>query len=195
MKQPTRSQLNRTVIVVQISNLLLILLLLTACAAPTPPSAPVPPTSSSRPASPPTPTRAAVVRSSFGGISWLMPTSWQEVRPRTWTAPVGPLLFLSNAQIIDPCASSYRGTECLKPLTKLPPGGILVTFGGSATVGTQNQLIPHQSALHRECQDMGGEREMWTFFSGVGINACLRGPNFTANQALFQQLLSSLRKS
>lgn len=185
-------------IVVRISNplsgkgllaLVLIPFLLTACAAQTTQSAPIPPTSTS------TPTRAAVVRSSFGNISWLMPASWQEVRPRTWAAPVGPLLFLSNARIIDPCPSSYRGTECLKPLTKLPPDGILVTFGGSATVGTQDQLIPHQSALHRECQDMGGEREMWTFFSGVGINACLRGPIFSTNQTLFQQMMSSLRKS
>lgn len=161
--------------------------LLAACATQTSPS------STAGFSSPPTPT--AVVRSSYGDISWLMPASWQEVRPRTWTAPVGPLLFLSNARIIDPCPSSFRGTECLKPLLKLPADSILVTFGGSATVGTQNQLIPHESALHRECQDMGGEREMWTFFRGVGINACLRGPDFTANEAMVQQMMSSMKKS
>jgi len=173
--------------------LALIPLLLTSCAVQTPQSVPVPPTSSSTPTS--TLAGAAVVRSSFGNISWHMSASWQELRPRTWTAPVGPLVFLSNARITDPCPSSYRGTECLKPLTKLPPNGILITIGGSATVGTKNQMVPHQSALHRECQDMGGERESWTFFEGFGINACFRGPNFTTNQTLFQQMMSSLRKS
>lgn len=198
MEQLARYRSNHTVIAMRILNpllgkgllaLVLIPFLLTACAVQTPQSAPVPPNSSS------TPTRVSVVRSSFGDISWLMPASWQEVTPRSWTAPVGPLLFLSNAPIIDPCASSYRGTECLKPLAKLLSGGILVTFGGSATVGTPNQLIPQDVALLRECQDMGGEREMWGFFHGAGINACLRGPNFTANQALFQQMMSSMKKS
>lgn len=175
--------------------LALIPFIVTACAVQTPQSALVPAASTLRTTSSSTPTPAAVVSSSLGNISWLMPGSWRVVRPRSWTAPVGPLLFLSNARIIDPCASSYRGTECLKPVTKLPPGGILVTFGGSATVGTQNQVIPHQSALHQECQDMGGEREMWTFFGGLGINACLRGPNFATNQTLFQRMMSTLKKS
>ena len=124
-----------------------------------PQSALVPAASTLRTTSSSTPTPAAVVSSSLGNISWLMPGSWRVVRPRSWTAPVGPLLFLSNARIIDPCASSYRGTECLKPVTKLPPGAILVTFGG------------------------------------LGINACLRAPNFATNQTLFQRMMSSLKKS
>lgn len=200
MEQSARFQLNRTVIVVRISNpllgkrllvLVLIPFLLTACAVQTPQSAPVPTNSSS------TPTRAAVASSSYGDISWLMPASWQEVRPRVWTMPVGPRLFLSNVRIIDPCASSFRGgTDCWKPLTKLPADGILVTFAGSATAQIPNPSpILTEVAVSRECQDMGGKREIGTYFLGFGINACLRGPNFTANEALLKQLVSSMKKS
>lgn len=199
MEHQARFQLNRTVIIVRISNplvgkrllvLVLIPFLLTACAVQTPQSAPVPPNSSS------TPTRAAVVRSSFGDMSWVMPESWQEVTPRTWTAPVGPLLFLSNTRIIDPCASSYRGTDCWKPLTKLPSDGILVTFAGSAIVQIESlTLVFVELAVNRKCQDMGGGREIATFSLGLGIDACLRGPDFAANEALFKQLVSSMKKS
>ena len=169
--------------------LVLIALSLSACVIQTPQSAQVLPNSSSKPVG------DAVVRFSFGEMSWVMPASWQEVTPRSWSAPVGPLLFLSNARIIDPCASSYRGTECWKPVTKLPSGGILVTFAGSATVGTPNLLVPQVVAVSRICQDMGGEREFVAFFLGAGINACLRGPNFAANESLFQHLVSSVKKS
>lgn len=184
--------------IVPISNLLLVKrllalvlipLLLTACAVQTPQSAPVPPNSS------PTPTRAAVVRSSYGDVSWLMPASWKEVIPRSWSAPVGPLLFLSNARIIDPCPSSFRGAECWKPLTKLPSNGILVTFAGSATLHISKPLpVLREAAVSQVCRDMGGEREMGTFYLGIGIEACLRGPDFTANKSLFQQLLSTMKK-
>lgn len=98
--------------------------------------------------------------------------------------------------MIDPCAFSDHGTDCWKPLTKLPSGGILITFAGSAVV-----RIPKPSpvlvkvAVSRMCQDIGGEREIATFFLGVGINACLRGPDFIANKALFQQMMSSMKKS
>lgn len=170
--------------------LFLIPLLLTACAVQTPQSASVPATSTS------TPTPAAVVSSSLGNISWLMPGSWQVVRPRTWTAPIGPLLFISNARITDPCASSNRGTDCWKPLTKLPLNGILITFGGSAIVQTDS-LTPIFVALavSRKCQEMGGVREIATFSLGLGIDACLGGPDFAANEALFKQLVSSMKKS
>jgi len=168
------------------ARLVLILtpLLLAGCATQTPPNSST------------TPTPAAVVRSSYGNMSWVMPASWKKVIPRVWTAPVGPLAFLSNARIIDPCASSFRVTACWKPLAKLPSDGILVTFQGSAgALPTNSSKVLVKVAVRRDCQDMGGEREARTSFLGVGIDACLRGPDFTANEALFQQLVSSMKKS
>ena len=193
-----RYQSNGTAIIVRISNLLLgkrflalilIPFLLTACAVQTPQSAPVPPNASS----PPTP--AAVVKSSYGNISWVMPASWKKVTPRVWTAPVGPLVFLSNARIIDPCASSFRVNACWKPLTKLPPDGILITFQGSAAALLPTSKPPVKVAVRRDCRDMGGELEFGTFFRGVSIDVCFRGPNFTANEALLQQMMSSMKAS
>jgi hypothetical protein len=161
-------------------------LLLSACAVQSPQSASVPPNSLS------TPTRAAVVRFSFGDMSWVMPASWNKVIPKIWTAPVGPLLFLSNAQIVDPCASTYRGTECWKPLTKLPADGILVTFEGSAIIQVESlALVFVELAVSRNCQDMGGRREIATYSHGLGIDACLRGPDFAANVAKFKELVST----
>lgn len=200
VEQLANYQLNRTVAVVRIPNLLLgkrplalilIPFLLSACAAQTPQSAPVLPNSLS------TPTRTAVIRSSFGNMSWVMPASWKEVIPRIWTASVGPRLFLSNAQIIDPCASSYRGgIDCWKPMTKLPTNGILVTLAGSA-VAQIPKLSPKlvKIAVSQACQNMGGEREVSTFFLSLGVDACLRGPDFAANEVLFQQMVLSMKKS
>lgn len=166
--------------------LIFIPLLLSSCAVQSPQSTSVPPDSSS------TPTHVTVVGSSLGDISWLMPASWNKVIPKIWTAPVGPLLFLSNAQIIDPCASAYRGSECWKPLTKLPVDGILVTFEGSATIQVESlALVFVELAVSRKCQDMGGGREIATYSHGLGIDACLRGPNFAANEAQFKELVST----
>ena len=197
MEHQAPFQLNRMVIVMRTNVLLgkrhlalvLVPFLLTACAVQTPQSAPVLSNSS------PTTTPAAVVESSYGNISWVMPASWKKVIPRVWTAWVGPLVFLSNARIIDPCASSFRVNACRKPLTKLPPDGILLTFQGSAVVLPPNSKVPVKVAVRRDCQDMGGELEFVNFFHGVVIDVCLRGPDFTANEALFQQMMSSMKES
>lgn len=173
-------------------TLILIPILLTACAAPAQPSASAPPSSTTGSA----PTPSAVVRSSVGGMSFAIPASWQEVRPRVWTMPVGPRLFLSNAPIIDPCASSFRGDKCWKPLAELPSDGILVTFAGSGTAEISSPSpVPQEIAVSIGCREMGGERELATSFLGFGISACLRGPDLATNEALFDQFLSSMKRS
>lgn len=173
-------------------TLILVPILLAACAAPTQPSASAPPSSTTESA----PTPSAVVRSSVGGMSFVIPASWQEITPRVWTMPVGPRLFLSNAPIADPCAASWRGEKCWKPLGELPSDGILVTFAGSGTAEISSPSpVPQEIAVSGKCQDMGGERELATSSLGFGVSACLRGPNLAANEALFHQLLSSMKRS
>jgi len=181
---------------------ILTLILLAACAAPPQHSASAihltsPQPSPSAALTPtPMPTPSAVVTTFFGSMSFVMPASWQEVTPRVWTVPVGPRLFLSNAPIADPCALSERGPECWKPLAELPPSGILVTFAGSATTTLPNPSpVAQEIAVSGWCQEIGGERALTSNFPGFGVIACLRGPNLAANEALFDQLLISMKRS
>ena len=175
------------------------LLILTGCIASPEPSTSVQSIASPQPLPSATPARSpatgAVVATSFGGVSFVMPASWQEVRPRIWGMPAGPRLFLSNASITDPCAVSPRGEECWKPLAELPPDGILVTFTSSAGLMLPNPSpTPHEIVVGGWCEEMGGERSLESSFLPFAFSACLRGPEFATNEALFAQVLSSMQR-
>jgi hypothetical protein len=115
------------------------------------------------------------------------------VTPRAWTAPVGPILFLSDAPIADPCPTGSLDADCWKPLATLPPSSIIVTFAGSATLSLPNPSpVPSEIALHDWCRAIGGDREMSTPFPGYVVFACLRGPDTAVNATLFAELVSSL---
>jgi hypothetical protein len=171
------------------------LVLLAACTAlpvPTPTRSPA----QSPTATPtPSPTAAAEVTQHVWGLSFVTPASWHLVEPRVWTYPVGPRLFLSSAAIADPCPSVFLQAQCLKPLAELPPGGILVTFGGSATLNPPNPTpIPIALLAGGLCAEIGGERELRASFPGFGVTACLRGPDLAANDAAFRRLVASISR-
>ncbi len=130
----------------------------------------------------------------FGDRLFAVPPGWHVVWPRIWTAPVGPRLFLSNAEIEDPCPTAFRqGTACQKPLAQLPANSILVTFGGGATLNLPNPTpVPIVQGAGGVCQELDGDRQEYVSFPGFGVGACLRGPDLAANEAAFQRLVLSL---
>jgi hypothetical protein len=128
----------------------------------------------------------------LGPFSIVIPLSWHMVTHTVGTTP-GPFIFLSNVSIADPCPNKFLGAQCLRPLAQLPPDGIVVTFDGSATSPLPNPTpIPTSEALSGACAAMAGERELGVRFQGFGVIACLRGPDFTVNETVFNRLVASL---
>ena len=170
--------------------------LLAACTADvSAPPSPASPSPSATPAVEPSPTASAadLVKLSVGDRTFSAPASWQMVRPRRWTAPVGPILFLSDAPIADPCPVVFLDAGCWKPLEILPANGIVVMFSGAAVLSPPNPSpMPREIEVRDWCKEIGGEREMSTNFPGCTIEACMRGPDMATNESLFVGLVSSV---
>jgi hypothetical protein len=132
---------------------------------------------------------------SFGEWAFKMPSTWNVVWPHIWTAPVGPVLFLSDAAIADPCPTQPGPTSCWLPLTQLPANGILVTFSGSAVLRLPSASpVPTVRKAGWPCLDVGGDEEIGTMFPGFGVNACLRGPRLASNEAAFRHFVSTMTR-
>lgn len=135
----------------------------------------------------------------LGPFSIVVPSNWHmishavESTPAASFTPAGPFIFFSNVAIADPCPIKFVGAPCLRPLAQLPPDGIVVTFDASATSPLPNPTpIPTNEALSGACAAMAGERELGVRFQGFGVTACLRGPDFAANEAAFNRLVASI---
>lgn len=129
----------------------------------------------------------------LGPFSIVIPSSWHMITHTVGSTPAGPFIFLSNVAIADPCPSKFLGPQCLRPLAQLPPDGIVVTFDGSATSSLPNPTpVPANEPMGGACAAMAGERELGVRFQGFGVTACLRGPDFTANETAFNRLVASI---
>lgn len=143
----------------------------------------------------PTPSAPGDVTRTYGDLSFVAPASWSIVAPHIWVAPTGPLLFLSNAPIADPCPTETLGHDCSIPLAQLPTDGILVTFVGSAIPSLPNPTpLPVEAPAAGECARIGGEHEYSVLLQGFGVDACLRGPDFDANSEAYRRLVNSIRR-
>ena len=140
------------------------------------------------------PQPAAMIPHAFGSLSFMAPADWQIVLPKVWTAPVGPRVFLSNASISDPCPTEFSDA-CWRPLAALPPTGILVTIGGSATAqpfdATPEVIVDSVSEI---CRTLGGERQLHASFAGFWVTGCLRGPDLATNETAFRELVASITR-
>lgn len=140
---------------------------------------------------------ASTMTWNVGGRSVVTPAGWHLAMAHRWTMPVGPMAFLSNAPVVDPCSTELLpGSACWKPLLALPAGGVLVTFSGSAVL-TPSDLWGKVStgAADAICSSLGGETQMGAAFGGFVVRACLRGPDVSAGEDVFRQIVASLLAS
>ncbi len=141
----------------------------------------------------PAPSFSGEVTHQLGSLAIVTPTSWQLIAPYKWNDRTGPFLFVSSAAIADPCPTSNLGPKCMTPLAQLPPDGIVVTFSGlSATSGPNPSPIPVDEPVNGACATMRGDRELGVRIQGFDVVACLRGPDFTANETAFDRLVASI---
>lgn len=154
---------------------------------------PSPGGTASSPSPLPSPSGKDEITFQMGPFSIVIPSNWHMITHTVGSTPAGPFIFLSNVAIADPCPIKFLGAQCLRPLAQLPPDGIVVTFDGSATSTLPNPTpIPTNEALGGACAAMAGERELGVRFQGFGVTACLRGPDFTANETAFNRLVASI---
>jgi hypothetical protein len=141
----------------------------------------------------PSPSGTDEITFQLGPFSVVMPSKWHMVTHTVGAPPAGPFIFLSNVAIADPCPVKSLGAQCLRPLAQLPPDGVVVTFDGSATSSLPNPTpVPAVEPMGGACAAMAGERELAVRFQGFGVTACLRGPDFTANETAFDRLVASI---
>ena len=142
------------------------------------------------------PTEPGLVTRDLDGLSLLMPADWKVVRPHVWILPTGAFAFLSNAPISDPCPTTFLTDDaCWKPLGSLPADGILVSLVGSALL-QRADASPAVIAgpVGQTCAAMSGERELHAQFSVFVVTACLRGPDLATNEAIFRELVLSIKR-
>lgn len=162
------------------------------------PSASVPASATAPASQPPTASPSPSSETwGFGRLSFTTPPGWSMVMAHRWTMPVGPIAFLANVPVADPCSTELlAGEACWRPVDALPPDGVLVTFSGMATV-TPRDLVGKITTGPAEaaCASLGGEERMGAPFGGFSVSACLRGPNLAAGEAAFREIVASLLAS
>ena len=163
-------------------------------AEPTPSATSPTPSPSQPPTGAPSPGRMTW---GLGGLSFTTPAGWHLTTAHRWTMPIGPIAFLSNAPVADPCSTELlQGDACWRPLAALPADGVLVTFSGSATLTTRDMWGKVTTAPpSARCAALGGEEQMGAVFGGFGVAACLRGPDLSAGEDAFRQIVASLLAS
>lgn len=133
----------------------------------------------------------------FGGQSFTTPAGWHLTWAHRWTAPIGPIAFLANTPVSDPCSTQFLAYDaCWKPLEALPADGVLVTFSGSAGLTTRDMWGKVTTgAADASCASLGGDEQMGAVFDGFGVSACLRGPDLASGEAAFREVVASLLES
>jgi hypothetical protein len=146
-------------------------------------------------------------------LSFDYPGEWRHATFDVVSSFSNALVYLSTAQLSDPCDRTANSIACTRsPVSILGPGGVLIewsrdawpgwtfdpTKGQRATIGgrraTVEQLDPSPA-----CQSIAGERELvvtiddpvpdmnWT-----EMRACLRGPSLDGVQAQIAAMLATV---
>ncbi|MDQ1381515.1 MAG: hypothetical protein QOJ71_2234 [Actinomycetota bacterium] len=181
-----------------------------------PPTPPTPTTTTAQPATRPT----SVTMQRFSdrtafGLTFEHPRAWIEFRYRRSSSFSDLITYASNTRLHDPCTTTrspnVETTTCGDPVTRLGPGGVLVSWSNIGFPHTGPE-IPHPNMTidgqptrfvvtkPGGCARLGAEetvtvdiaRPIGNHFEMV---ACLRDPDLAGNEALVRQMLASVRIS
>ncbi len=121
------------------------------------------------------------------------------------------IVYLSNAPLHDPCTTIGGTTTCGRPLAKLRPGDVLVSWNNvgfphvgpeiphpNTTIGGQPADLEATRPGDGMCTSLGQDETVTADIARPQGNhyemvACLRGPNLARNEALVRQMLASTR--
>ncbi len=157
----------------------------------------------------------AVVTADFSGmgLAFKYPATW---RSGTWSdaSSFSALIVdLSTSRLHNPCHRITRPGvitgSCGFPVSKLPPGGVLVTwsdFGNPVMyLPKSNTIVGGRRALENVtsggwCATLGGDTTIsvtmpWKAANWYEMNACLRGPGLAQQEAEISSMLKSVHIS
>jgi hypothetical protein len=144
-----------------------------------------------------------------GSLSFLHPRTWHETRYAVRSSFSDLIVYLSTAPLHDPCVTTGETTTCGRPLAKLSPGGVVVSWNniGFPHVGPE---IPHpNTTIGGQPADLEVTRPGSGMCTGLSQDetvtadiarphgnhyemvACLRGPDLARNETLVRSMLAS----
>jgi hypothetical protein len=157
----------------------------------------------------------AAPTSSFSamGLSFRYPAAWRSVTPRVGLSDLpAPIVYLSTSRLSGTCAASAspgRTAEtCAYPIRVLPPGGVLVRWDAhslpnwrmpKATTTVAGRGAVESKARGGWCAVLGGTETITVMIPRAGpgkwyqMDACLRGPGLSQQEAQISSLLNSVR--
>jgi hypothetical protein len=158
---------------------------------------------------------APTARFSAKGLSFRYPATWRSVTPRAGLSDFPALLvYLSTARLKSTCvASSSPGRiaeVCAYPIRVLPPGGVLVRWNanGSPTwrMPKANTTVAGRRAAESKtrggwCAVLAAAETITVMIPRAApghwyqMDACLRGPGLSRQEAQIASMLSSVRIS
>jgi hypothetical protein len=145
-----------------------------------------------------------------GDLSFQHPRAWHETRYAVKSSSSSLLVYLSTAPLHDPCVRRGGMTTCGRPLAKLRPNGVVVSWSAAgfpigpnirhpnATIGGRSAELEITRPGRGPCTGMGQDETVTAVIARFPGNlyemvACLRGPNLARNEALVRQMLASTR--
>jgi hypothetical protein len=144
------------------------------------------------------------------GLSFDHPRAWRESRYQASGSFYDLSAYLSTERLQAPCTTTHTNgglvTSCGEPITKLSPGGVLVSWGDVGFPHTGPE-IPHPNAriygqpasitVERpgKCGRIGGDETITADIARPHGNhyemvACLRSPNVRGSERLVRKMLA-----
>jgi hypothetical protein len=150
------------------------------------------------------------------GLSFVHPMAWRETRYSMMTSFSDLVVYLSNRPLHAPCTTTRTGgnltTTCARPLAKLGPGGVLVSWSDigfpsigpfpahpNTTIGGRRAEVEIARPGDGPCTGLGQDESITADIARpVADNyyemvACLRGPNLARSETLVRRMLASTR--
>ncbi len=146
-----------------------------------------------------------------GTLTFSHPRAWRESHYTRVSSFTDLIVYLSNAPLHDPCTRIGGTTTCGRPLAKLRPSDVLVSWENvgfphtgpeipraNTTIGGQPAELEVARPGDGMCTGLGQTESMTADIARPQGNhyemvACLRGPNVTRDEALVRQMLASTR--
>jgi hypothetical protein len=158
---------------------------------------------------------APTARFSAKGLSFRYPATWRSVTPRAGLSDFPALLvYLSTARLKSTCvASSSPGRiaeTCAYPIRVLPAGGVLVRWNANALptwrMPKANTIVAGHAAVETRirsgwCAVLGAAETITVMIPRAmpghwyQMDACLRGPGLSRQEAQISSMLGSVRIS
>jgi hypothetical protein len=150
-----------------------------------------------------------LVRYSNSLLSFSYPAAWKAY-PFQWEGELHfrPLVYLSTQPVHDPCSMQGNAISCGFPVSRLRPGGVLVTWNASnppstkLAAGSRLRIDGHPArrvdTSDGICRSIGADRTIDVLIQTrplpsplTEVTACLRGPSLAQAEKKVDAMLAS----